>query len=86
MSSDTLCGTGKEPISFRLGTISEDNPFGMPDASLDSVSSFAFTPFFFADEVLACDFLPVLSGVDVICVVDLNLVDGKRTVVGTGTR
>ena len=85
MSSDTLCDTGKEPISFRLGTISEDNPFGMPDASLDSVSCFAFTLFFFADVVLACDFLLVFSGFAVLCAVDFNLVDGKRTVVGAGT-
>ena len=86
MSSDTLCATGKEPISFRLGTISEDNPFGMPEPPLDSISCFAFTPFFFADVVLGCDFLLAVSGVAVFCVVDLNLVDGKRTVVGVGTR
>ena len=79
MSSDTLCATGNEPISFRLGTISEDNPLGMPESFWDSVSCFAFTPFFFADVILACDFLPVTSGVAVFCEVDFNLVDGKRT-------
>ena len=57
----------------------------MPESFWDSVSCFAFTPFFFTDVVLVCD-LPVLSGVAVFCVVDLNLVDGKRAVVGAGTR
>ena len=90
MSSDTLCATGKEPISFRAGTIRLDNPFGMPDffssgilSFLDSTPSFAV--FFLVDAALVCDFLPAISGVDVFCVVDLNLVSGRKVGVGEGT-
>ena len=49
-------------------------------SSLESTPS--FNAFFLVDVVLACDFLPATSGIDVFCVVDLNLVDGRMAVVG----
>ena len=91
MISDTLCATGKEPISFRAGSIRLDNPFGMPDflsgvlSFLDTAPSFAV--FFLVDVVfVVCDFLPAISGVDVFCVVDLNLVNGRTVDVGEGAK
>ena len=82
MTSDTLCAMGKEPISFLEGDISADNPFGMPDVLSSLESNPSLAAFFLVDAVLACDFLPATSGVAVFCVVDLNLVDGRKVAVG----
>ena len=55
----------------------------MPDFPSGIVSfldpALSFAAFFLVDVAFVCDFLPATSGgVDVLCVVDLNLVEGTN--------